>query len=213
MMTASVICFSLLCGLLSALYADEERLLSSDRRLRALRRSCLSEEQWRKGGVEGEEKGQKEGESDFPAQLVLEMLIVSISNGASIPRSLEAVGAVMKNPVGKALGEAAEALYRGSSWADAWELGRRRISDERGRETFDVVDQALEPSWRHGLSPLNRLETAIEEANRRQDRRLDDAVSRLSVKILLPLGLCFLPAFIAMTVLPSLAGWITNIMG
>ena len=107
----------------------------------------------------------------------------------------------------------AEALYRGSSWADAWELGRRGIGDERGREVFDVVDRALEPSWRHGLSPLNRLETTIEEANRQQNRRLDDAVSKLSVKILLPLGLCFLPAFIVVTVLPSLAGWITNIMG
>ena len=209
MTTVSVICFSFLCGLLSALCKDEEHFLSSDRRLRALRRSYISERRWQAEGGEGE----KEDESDFPAQLVLEMLIVSISNGASIPRSLEAVGTVMKNPVGKAFKEVAEALYRGSSWADAWELGRRGIGDERGREVFDVVDRALEPSWRHGLSPLNRLETTIEEANRQQNRRLDDAVSKLSVKILLPLGLCFLPAFIVVTVLPSLAGWITNIMG
>lgn len=143
----------------------------------------------------------------FPAQLILEMMTVAIRQGASLPRACEAVGMAMKTDLGSCLCQISQSLYRGASWEDAWGLSRS-LPSQMDRQTCDLLEQTLESSWRHGASPIIRIETAIEEENRLRSRAMDDAASKLSVKVLLPLGLCFLPAFVILTVIPSLAGWI-----
>lgn len=145
----------------------------------------------------------------FPVQLILEMFAVAIQQGSSIPRALEAVGSVMGDGCGRCFAAVSSSLCKGQSWDDAWGTPAITLNDIDS-QICALIRKVLEPSWRHGASPLIRIETAIDEASRRELRAVDDAAHTLSVKVLLPLGLCFLPAFVTLTVIPSLATWVST---
>ena len=145
----------------------------------------------------------------FPVQLILEMFAVAIQQGSSIPRALEAVGSVMGDSCGRYFAAVSSSLCKGQPWDDAWDTPAITLNDIDS-QICALIRKVLESSWRHGASPLIRIETAIDEASRRELRAVDDAAHTLSVKVLLPLGLCFLPAFVALTVIPSLAIWVST---
>ena len=52
-----------------------------------------------------------------------------------------------------------------------------------------------------------RIESAVEQIGRDEKQAVAQASGRLSVKVLMPVGLCFLPAFILISVVPSIASW------
>ena len=137
------------------------------------------------------------------------MFAVAIQQGSSIPRALEAVGSVMGDSCGRYFAAVSSSLCKGQPWDDAWDTPAITLNGIDS-QICALIRKVLEPSWRHGASPLIRIETAVDEASRRELRAVDDAAHTLSVKVLLPLGLCFLPAFVALTVIPSLAIWVST---
>ena len=134
--------------------------------------------------------------------LILEMLSVALRQGTSIPRALSVVGSVCGGAVGLGMSRAGAALLRGVSWRDAWVLLR---ADKAYGHVFEIIASALESSWVHGDSPLIRLETTIERLDGDERSAIEQAASRLSVRLLLPSGLCFLPAFVFVGIVPCLA--------
>lgn len=156
------------------------------------------------------------------APILLELLAVCIHSGASIPRALEAVGKAVGGRVGAGLCEASARLMRGVVWGAAWgaafdaadgggtddgRAGDGRADDDGARAVLRAVAHVLEPSWRHGSSPLPRIETAIEHDERDRAQAIDDGAAKLSTGVLLPMGLCFLPAFVVIGIIPIVAGW------
>lgn len=85
-------------------------------------------------------------------------------------------------------------------------LGKQQCTQYYAR-----LADALEPSWRHGVSPILRIEAVIEQLDRDDRRGIEDAGARLSVRILLPVGLCFLPSFIMIGVIPCLAAFASDL--
>lgn len=137
--------------------------------------------------------------------LVLEMIAVAVRQGASIPHALEAVGDIISGEFGRGLAHAGRALNRGADWHGAWSV----LCDEgRTAASFRVLSDALEPSWRHGSSPLIRLETAIEQLDKDERSAIEQSAARLSVRLLIPTGLCFLPAFLFVGVIPGIASFV-----
>lgn len=152
------------------------------------------------------------------APIVLELLAVCIHSGASIPRALEAVGKAVGGRVGVGLCEASARLMRGTVWDAAWGAacnvagpdvgaGGDGADDGGAQAVLSAVSHVLEPSWRHGSSPLPRIETAIEHDERDRAQVIDDGAAKLSTGVLLPMGLCFLPAFVVIGIIPIVAGW------
>lgn len=154
--------------------------------------------------------------------LVLEMIAVAVRQGASIPRALEVIGEVCSRAGGSGgsggsgdddhdLGSemilVARALNRGADWDNAW-----GVADPDGPDAaaLAVIRSALEPSWKHGISPLLRIETTIEQIDREERQRIEEAAAKLSVRVLVPMGLCFLPAFILIGVIPSIVSFATG---
>ena len=90
---------------------------------------------------------------ELPLPLVLEMLSVAIRQGSSIPRALIAVGDIAAGDFGAGLRSAGEQLNRGIPWNDAW-------PDDGD---LAVVRDAFASSWHSGASPVERLETAVEQ--------------------------------------------------
>lgn len=114
----------------------------------------------------------------------------ALATGASIPRALAAVGRSGERPE---LVEAGELLTLGASWGEAW-------------PNSEVISRALEPAWVDGANPLSLLDGAARTVLMRRDRIAKEAAARLSVRLVLPLGLCFLPAFILIGVVPLIIG-------
>lgn len=132
--------------------------------------------------------------------LILDLVATAVRSGADLPRALHTVGAACPGVVGDRLRDGAARLRLGASWAEAWQ-GAPPI--------LDPVCAALAPAWTDGLSPLSALESAAGELRRDRRSRAQQATSRLAVRLVLPLGLCFLPSFVLIGVVPvllSLAG-------
>ncbi len=131
---------------------------------------------------------------------MLDLLDAAIGAGASLPGALEAVGRALGGADGAVLVRAGTALLLGAPWDAAW---------QDAPDALRPVAQALGPAWSTGAAPGPSLRA--QAAQLRRGRRTDarEAAGRLGVRLVLPLGLCLLPAFMLLGLVPvvlSLAG-------
>lgn len=130
---------------------------------------------------------------------ILDLLVVAVEAGASVPDAVGAVGDVLVDPVGADLRAAAGALRLGTPWAAAW---------ARAPGIGEAL-APLESAWSTGAGAAPALRAAAAGLRRERERAAREAAARLGVRIVLPLGLCFLPAFVLIGLVPvlvSLAG-------
>lgn len=156
---------------------------------------------------------------EVSAATVLALTAAVVRQGASIPRAVEMVGSSIGGRAGRGLCRVCDALLRGDDWHDAWGAAEGGLDAESargfgaaagGREpVFAMLEEALEPAWRHGTSPVARLETALEQLDRDERSRIEETSGRLTVRLLMPTGLCFLPAFVFVGVIPSIVSFVT----
>ncbi|KAB7789946.1 type II secretion system F family protein [Bifidobacterium leontopitheci] len=138
--------------------------------------------------------------------LVLGLLMVSLRGGMSITGSLSSVGQAVGGRLGDGLQAVCDALHGGASWDEAW-----RSCDFGDRADVAVtIRDALEPSWRHGVSPSMRLSAALQQWDADARGRIEREAAALSVRLLLPTGLCFLPAFVFLGIIPTVATFATG---
>lgn len=165
------------------------------------------------------------------AALVLGMVEVAIRQGASITVAVAAVGDAVGGGVGARMRMASQALRRGVAWDEAWLVPCADDVDaaDAGEAAGDAVGgvggvggggaaddaaclrllrDALAESWRYGASPSERLRAAMEALDRDERAAIERHASRLSVRLLAPTGLCFLPAFIVIGVIPSIVSFL-----
>jgi hypothetical protein len=135
---------------------------------------------------------------DQPAvdvQVVLELVAAALRSGAGVPRALKATGAAVGGADGVVLTRAGHALVLGAAWERAW----TGVPGE-----LDPMVRALRGAWLDGAAPGEALRAAGEEV--RHERRADarTAAARLGVRLVLPLGTCYLPAFVLVGLVPVL---------
>ncbi|WP_233404982.1 type II secretion system F family protein [Actinotalea solisilvae] len=121
----------------------------------------------------------------------MDLLSAACAAGASLPAALIAVGAAVPPSSGRALARAGTALRLGSTWDEAWPDG-------------GPVARALRPGWEDGSAPGPALRAAADAVRRDRHARALEAASRLGVRLVVPLGLCHLPAFVLVGVAPVL---------
>lgn len=143
--------------------------------------------------------------------LALEMLAAAIGHGSSIPRALEAVGTAWGGAAfGGMMVDVAAALHRGATWQNAWALA---CAHPRCGRVATTLADTLEPAWRHGSSPLPRIEAAADQLDRDRRRRIEEGAARLGVRMLVPAGVCFLPSFVLIGILPVVASFGAGLFG
>ncbi|SDS90371.1 Type II secretion system (T2SS), protein F [Paraoerskovia marina] len=130
--------------------------------------------------------------------VLLELLGAALRAGASLPRAFESVGGAVGGPEGEDLADVAAVLMRGGSWTEAWDR------NATGSAALAVVAEALRPAWEHGAAPADALRVAQAEARRAASAEARAAAGRLGVHLVLPLGVCYLPAFVLVGVVPVL---------
>lgn len=134
-----------------------------------------------------------------PVTVVLDLVAAACESGASVPRTLEAVGAAVGGRRGASLVEVGTRLVQGEAWAAAWSLGGPELA---------VVADALRPAWEDGASPVASARAAARARRRENQAMALAAAERLGVQLLLPLVGCHLPAFVLLGIAPVLVSFV-----
>lgn len=144
------------------------------------------------------------GQRNLDVLVLLDLLDVAIAAGASLPRALGAVGDVAGGGDGQALARASSALVMGADWRAAWQGSPGRLAP--------VVD-GLAPTWVTGAAPGPALRAAADHLRRERRTAAREAAGRLGVHLVLPLGLCFLPAFVLIGLVPVMLSLGAGLLG
>lgn len=123
----------------------------------------------------------------------LELLALALQGGGSLGAAARAVAAVLPEPAAAELDEVGRALLAGADTAAPWaDAGPRWAPARRCLEVASVAGVPPGPSLRQAATDLRREAIASVEV----------ATARLGVRLVLPLGLAFLPAFVLTTIVP-----------
>jgi hypothetical protein len=133
--------------------------------------------------------------SDIGASVLLELLAAALRTGAGIPRALHATGSAVGGLEGGALAGVADALRLGADWDTAWHGAPDRLGPVR---------RGLRGAWVDGAAPGEALRTTAQELVHERRSAARTAAARLGVQLVLPLGACFLPAFVLIGLVPVL---------
>ncbi|MGW1722294.1 type II secretion system F family protein [Streptomyces sp. NPDC002306] len=151
------------------------------------------------GGVDPQEAARQ-------LPLAAELLGACIEAGAGPVLAAQAAGEALGGPVGNALARGAAEVRLGGEPAEAW----RRLAAIPGAESLVRLLERADVSGLPAAGPVARL-----AADARADRARDATARarRAAVMVTAPVGLCFLPAFIAVGVLPVVIGLAGEAMG
>ncbi|MCN9241773.1 type II secretion system F family protein [Streptomyces sp. RY43-2] len=131
--------------------------------------------------------------------LAADLLAACITAGASPVSAARAVGEALGGPVGERLARGAAEVRLGGDPADAW----RRLAALPGAGALARLLERAGDSGVPAAVPVGRLAT---QARAEWGRAATARARRAGVMVTAPVGLCFLPAFIAVGVLPVVIG-------
>jgi tight adherence protein C len=141
---------------------------------------------------------QREAEIRGALPDVLDLLSACALAGMGIDRALRTVTPDVHGPLGDALRHTLRGLDAGMTRSDAY-----RILTERAPipEVRSLV-RALERAERYGTSIAVTLVSQAREIRAKRRAAVEEAARAAPIKMLFPLVVCFLPAFILLTVAP-----------
>lgn len=136
--------------------------------------------------------------------LLLDLVAVALAAGAPVPQALSAVGAAWPGAAGETMVRAARALTLGAPWDVAW---------AGARGAAGLLAGALRPAWLTGASPVPALHAAADRARSRRRALTRAAAGRLGVQLVVPLALCYLPAFVLVGLVPVVVSLAAGLLG
>jgi hypothetical protein len=103
-------------------------------------------------------------------------------------------------------------LHAGLPTAAALHVLRVRLREAALEEPADlsVVTDALDLAEQTGVAPGVLVRAAAGEHRRREASRLSVSARRLGILVLIPTGVCLLPAFVVLTVVPLVLGLLSG---
>ncbi|MFE2275733.1 type II secretion system F family protein [Streptomyces sp. NPDC059454] len=138
--------------------------------------------------------------------LAADLLSACITAGAGPVLAAQAVGETLGGPVGEALARGAAEVRLGGEPAAAW----CRLASVPGARPLARLLERADVSGLPLAAPVARLAA---EARAEWTRAATARARRAAVMVSAPVGLCFLPAFIAVGVLPVVIGLAGGVLG
>ncbi|MBP2412401.1 pilus assembly protein TadC [Arthrobacter stackebrandtii] len=145
--------------------------------------------------------GMSSGVASVP--LLLELLGTALDSGLSIQGALQVVAGVAGNRLRKSLLQVVAGLNIGASWEDSW-AGSLVDTD------MVQIHDALSFGALTGASAAPLLYAQAQHYRTAASRSAQKRAAALGVKLVMPLGLCSLPAFIAVGVVPVVMAMIPS---
>lgn len=129
--------------------------------------------------------------------VLLDLCAAALRGGVDVPGALLATGRHLGGDEGAALVRAGTGLGIGAEWDVAWAGAPPSVG---------AVGDALRIGWQAGASPAAQLRAAAVRVRRERRGRARAAAGALGVRLTLPLGVCFLPAFVLLGLVPVVLG-------
>lgn len=123
----------------------------------------------------------------------LELVALALGGGASVATAVAEVASTLPEPLRSELGEVAAGLAGGEDPGRVW---------ERTGDHWAPARRALGLAEAAGIAPTEALLAAAADLRRDAVADVEVATARLAVRLVLPLGLAYLPAFVLTTVVP-----------
>ncbi|WP_373317068.1 type II secretion system F family protein [Streptomyces sulfonofaciens] len=152
---------------------------------------------WQRRPVPEEEFDTARAVRELP--LAADLLAACVTAGADTVTAARVVGESLGGPVGERLAWGAAEIRLGGEPAEAW----RRLAALPGAGRLAKLLERAGDSGAPAAAPVARLAA---EARAEWGRTATARAHRAGVLITAPVGLCFLPAFIAVGVLPVVIG-------
>ena len=130
--------------------------------------------------------------------MMLELVASMLDAGAGIGRSLELISGCASPPIRKSLRPVVAALAIGADWETAWRAPTEHIPE------VVRLKEALAFAALTGAPSASILYAQAARERREQFRAAEKRAAALGVKLVVPLGLCSLPAFICLGIVPVL---------
>ncbi|TVU58610.1 type II secretion system F family protein [Paenarthrobacter nitroguajacolicus] len=130
--------------------------------------------------------------------MMLELMASMLDAGAGIGRALELIARCAAPPISQSLRPVVAALAIGVDWETAW-----RAPTKHATEVVRLKD-ALAFAALTGAPSAAILYAQAARERREQFRAAEKRAAALGVKLVVPLGLCSLPAFICLGIVPVL---------
>ena len=155
---------------------------------------------------------------DLP--LLLDLLAACLAGGAALSAAADAVSAAVPGPAGRRLAAVSAALGAGFPPAQAWGAfaggaggaggtggtGGAGGADGRAGDPMAGAARTLGRAAEGGAPVAAAVSRLAVEARAEARSRGEQAARRVGVLVVAPLGLCFLPAFVLLGVVPVVAG-------
>lgn len=141
---------------------------------------------------------------DAGVPLTADLLAACMAAGGHPAAAAEAVAAAIGGPIGDELRRVTATLRLGGDPASTWRsLG--------ARSALAPIGRAFARSASTGAALADTLTDIAEDMRRRHHTAAEAAARRVGVHAAAPLGLCFLPAFVLLAVVPIIAGLLQDI--
>jgi pilus assembly protein TadC len=141
-------------------------------------------------------------DGDLP--VACDLLAVCLAAGAPVAVALAAVGEAVPGPVGRALAEVAARTRLGSPARAAWAGVPPPLAG---------LARVLVRAGESGSGAVPALQSLAADTRAAARERTRAAVARAGVRVLAPLGACFLPAFVCLGVAPLVVGLARDVLG
>ena len=141
--------------------------------------------------------------ADLP--FAADLLAGALRSGAPTERAARIVGTALTGPIGRQLVSVADGLKLGLDPTDAWSA--MRAVPEAIRLASAVVGSADS-----GAAVAGALERLADGLRVSAAARVESSAQRLGVLMVLPLGLCFLPAFIFAGIAPVIVAVLSGVL-
>lgn len=138
------------------------------------------------------------------AAVLLDLTAALLSAGVGIEAALNRLATSV--PGAEVLGRVHHALAAGAPWSQAVDL-------VAGRDELVVFCEHLSFAYATGAPSASMLQAAAEQARAQRRQDSERRAEELGVKMMLPLGACFLPAFILVGVVPVVISMLPETLG
>lgn len=155
------------------------------------------------GGTSGENTRALVAGTVDDVPLLLELLGAALDAGLTLPAALDLVAGVATPPIGASLARVVAGLQIGASWEHSW-AGVRHV------EAITELHAALGFAALTGAPAAPLLYAEAAQRRRQAQRGAEKRAAALGVKLVVPLGLCSLPAFICLGVVPVVLAMIPS---
>lgn len=129
---------------------------------------------------------------ELPVEITLELFKLCLKTGYDIKTTCIKLSAITTRSTSLELYEIGKRLEYGQCWDDVFKNCMLLVK----------LKEALKQSYLTGASAENILNEQVKAIHREKTYLIDETIEKLSVKIILPLGLCYLPSFIFIGIIP-----------